>query len=153
MFVPPFTRIDLHAVDLHAEVHVHPASEARLAGDPHLLPLFDHIAFLQGYYPGFRTLDQQKFWDAKTREVVLDRVENVPPIRFFTPEERVLMEAICSHILPQDDRDAADRIPILPQIDKRLFDDTHDGYRFEDMPPDREAYRLGLRAIWLPAPG
>jgi hypothetical protein len=24
-----------------------------------------------GYYPGYRTLDQQKFWDAKTREVVL----------------------------------------------------------------------------------
>ncbi len=57
------------------------------------------------------------------------------------------MEAICRHILPQDDRDAAHTIPILPQIDKRLFEDTHDGYRFEDMPPDREAYRLGLQAI------
>jgi hypothetical protein len=100
-----------------------------------------------GYYPGFRTLDQQKFWDAKTREVVLDRVENVPPIRFFTAGEQALMEAICRHIVPQDDRDAAHTIPILPQIDKRLFDDTHDGYRFEDMPPDREAYRLGLQAI------
>jgi len=100
-----------------------------------------------GYYPGFHTLDQKKFWDAKTREVVVDRVENVPPIRFFNSEERVLMEALCSHILPQDDRDEAHTIPIVPQIDKRLFDDTHDGYRFEDMPPDREAYRLGLKAI------
>lgn len=100
-----------------------------------------------GYYPGFRTLDQKKFWDAKTREVVIDRVENVPPIRFFSPEEHASMEAICRHILPQDDRDEAHTIPIVPQIDKRLFDDTHDGYRFEDMPPDREAYRLGLQAI------
>ena len=25
------------------------------------------------YYPGFSTLRQQKFWDAKTREVILDR--------------------------------------------------------------------------------
>jgi Gluconate 2-dehydrogenase subunit 3 len=100
-----------------------------------------------GYYPGFRTLDQQKFWDAKTREVILDRVENVPPIRFFSAEEQALMEAVCRHIVPQDDRDAAHTIPILPQIDKRLYEDTHDGYRFEDMPPDREAYRLGLQAI------
>ena len=100
-----------------------------------------------GYYPGFHTLQQKKFWDAKTREVVVDRVENVPPIRFFNSGERALMEALCSHILPQDDRDEAHTIPIVPQIDKRLFDDEHDGYRFEDMPPDREAYRLGLRAI------
>lgn len=100
-----------------------------------------------GYYPGYRTLSQQKFWDAKTREVVLDRVHHVPPVRFFNPEERALMEAICRHIVPQDDRGESLRIPILPQIDKRLFDDSHDGYRFEDMPPDREAYRLGIQAI------
>jgi hypothetical protein len=37
-----------------------------------------------GYYPGYRTLGQQKFWDAKTREVVLARVHKIPPIRFFT---------------------------------------------------------------------
>jgi len=46
VFVPPFTRVDLHAVDLHAEVHVHAAGEASLAGNPHLLFLFDHVAFL-----------------------------------------------------------------------------------------------------------
>jgi hypothetical protein len=100
-----------------------------------------------GYYPGYSTLGQQNFWDAATRTVVLDRVYNVPPIRFFTPEEAHLMESICEHIIPQSDRDDSRRIPILPVIDKRLFDDTHDGYRFEKMPPDREAFRLGLRAI------
>jgi hypothetical protein len=100
-----------------------------------------------GYYPGFRTLDQQKFWEQRTREVVLDRVQNVPPIRFFSPEEAGLMNAICRHILPQDDRDPLHRIPILPWIDKRLYDNSHDGYRFENMPPDRDAYRLGLQAI------
>ncbi len=100
-----------------------------------------------GYYPGFRTLDQQKFWDAKTREVILDRVNNVPPIRFFSESEARLMEAICRHIIPQDDRDERTRIPIVPWIDKRLYDDSHDGYRFEDMPPDREAYRLGVQAV------
>ena len=100
-----------------------------------------------GYYPGFSTLRQQKFWDAKTREVILDRVNNVPEMRYFNAEEGCLLKAICDHILPQDDRDEAHKIPIAPQIDKRLHEDLHDGYRYEGMPPDREAFRLGLRAI------
>ncbi len=49
--------------------------------------------------------------------------------------------------MPQDDREPATRIPIAPQIDKRLYEDSHDGYRYEDMPPDREAFALGLQAI------
>lgn len=100
-----------------------------------------------GYYPGYRTLGQQKFWDAKTRDVVLARVHKIPPIRFFTPEEARLMEVICEHIIPQSDRDDDHRIPIVPQIDKRLFEGRSDGYRFEDMPSDQEGYRLGLRAM------
>lgn len=100
-----------------------------------------------GYYPSFHTLDQRNFWDARTREVILDRVHNVPAIRFFTADETKLMEAICRHLMPQDDRAPEIRIPIVPWIDKRLYDDTHDGYRFESMPPDRDAYRLGLQAV------
>jgi Gluconate 2-dehydrogenase subunit 3 len=71
----------------------------------------------------------------------------VPPIRFFSSEEALLLEAICARVLPQDDREELHKIPIVPQIDKQLFEDSHDGYRYEDMPPDREAYRLGLKAI------
>jgi hypothetical protein len=100
-----------------------------------------------GYYPGYHTLSQQKFWDAKTREVVLDRVRNVPPFRFFSEEQARLLHAVCDRVLPQDDRDGDHRIPIAPQIDKRLYEDRHDGYRYEDMPPDREAFALGLQAI------
>ena len=100
-----------------------------------------------GYYPRFKTLGQAKFWDAKTRDVVLERVNNVPAIRFFNAEQARLLEAICNRVLPQDDRDEAHRIPIVPQIDRRLYEDEHDGYRFEGMPPDREAFTLGLQAI------
>jgi hypothetical protein len=100
-----------------------------------------------GYYPGFSTLSQQKFWDAKTRQVILDRVDNVPEIRFFNAHQARLLEAICDRVIPQDDRDEAHRIPIAPQIDKRLFENSHDGYRYESMPPDREAFQLGLQAI------
>ncbi len=100
-----------------------------------------------GYYPGYQTLTQQACWDATTRAVILDRVNNVPTIRFFSADEARLLTAICDRALPQDDRDDAHKIPIVPVIDQRLHEDSHDGYQYEDMPSDREAYRLGLRAI------
>lgn len=100
-----------------------------------------------GYYPGFSTLAQQNFWDEATRNVVLRRVDEPPPIRFFTPDEARLLQAVIDRIIPQDDRDDAHKIPILNVIDDRLFHDRIDGYRYEDMPPDRDAHRLGLQAI------
>ena len=100
-----------------------------------------------GYYPGFQTLSQQAFWDEATRKVVLDRVEHVPPIRYFSSEETLLMQAVCDRLLPQDDRDEAHTIPVVNYIDERLYSGRIDGYRFTDMPPDHEAHRLGLQGI------
>jgi len=100
-----------------------------------------------GYYPGFSTLAQQRFWDEATRAVVLGRVQDIPPIRFFTPDEVRLLEAVLARVLPQDDRDEEHRIPLLPALDARLHAGIIDGYRYEGMPPDGEAHRLGLRAI------
>ena len=100
-----------------------------------------------GYYPGLSTLSQQKFWDAATREKVLARVHSTPAIRFFTQEEARLMETLAEHILPQDDRRASVRIPIVPRIDERLLKGSTPGYRFSKMPPDAEAHRLGFQAV------
>jgi hypothetical protein len=104
-----------------------------------------------GYYPGFSTLSQQHAWDEATRRKVLARVHDIPPIRFFKPEEARMMEILAAHILPQDDRMPGRRIPMVPRIDERLHTGRIDGYRFEKMPPDREAYRMGFRAIELMA--
>ena len=100
-----------------------------------------------GYYPNFHTLDQQNFWDAATRKVVLDRVHNVPPVRFFSPEEAQTMQAVVDRIVPQEDRSEATRIPILPHLDERLYLNRIEGFRYEDMPSDQEAYRLAIRAF------
>jgi hypothetical protein len=131
--------------------HVEPQTESEV--DPRLLPV-DPISGKPiapspqpGYYPGFSTLGQQDFWDEATRKVVLARVEQVPPIRFFTPDEERLMRAVCNRLLPQDDRDAAHKIPVINYIDDRLYNNRSDGYRYENMPPDPEAHRLGLQAI------
>ena len=107
------------------------------------LPPTDH----PGYYPGFSTLAQQAYWDAATREVVRQRVDETPPLRFFNAEEARFMGIVCDHLLPQDDRDLAHRIPVLPFIDERLHLGRTPGYRFESMPPDGDAYRLGMEAI------
>ena len=83
-----------------------------------------------GYYPEFNTLSQEAFWDEATRTVVLNRVQNTPPIRFFSADEARLMTAICDRLLPQDDRDEEHKIPIINIIDDRLFTGRIDGYRF-----------------------
>jgi hypothetical protein len=100
-----------------------------------------------GYYPGYSTLSQQKFWDEATRTLVLDRVANVPPMRFFTGDDERLFRAVVDRILPQDDRDEAHRIPVANMMDRDIYEGKIDGYRFEDMPPMQEAHRLGLQAI------
>lgn len=100
-----------------------------------------------GYYASFSTLLQKKVWDAATRDVVTARVELVPAIRFFSAEEAELLEAVMDRLLPQDDRAEDRTIPVLPVIDDRLFKNELNGFRYEDMPPDGEAYRLGIKAI------
>ncbi|MGH9582283.1 MAG: gluconate 2-dehydrogenase subunit 3 family protein [Bryobacteraceae bacterium] len=100
-----------------------------------------------GYYPDYSTMSQKAYWDAATRKLVEARIYHVPPIRFFTPGEQPTIEAVVDRILPQDDRLPEKKIPVLHFIDERLFEDIIDGYRFEDMPPDREAYRMGIQAI------
>ena len=118
----------------------------KLPVDPRSMQALEPTA-QPGYYPGFSTLGQESFWDAATREVVRKRVHEVPPLRFFNQEEARFMGILCDHLLPQGDRDADHRIPILPFIDERLFLGRTPGYRFESMPPDGEAYRLGMQAI------
>lgn len=100
-----------------------------------------------GYYPGYHTLSQQAFWDEATRHVVLKRVNEVPPIRFFTPEEHAVMLAVTNRLMPQDDRDETHKIPIVPFLDEKLHEDKISGYRYEKMPPQREAYRLFVKGV------
>ncbi|HZC07863.1 MAG TPA: gluconate 2-dehydrogenase subunit 3 family protein [Ktedonobacterales bacterium] len=100
-----------------------------------------------GYYPGFSTMSQQAFWDEATRNVVVHRVERVPPITFFSPDEAQVMQAVCDRVLPQDDRMPERRVPILNHIDERLASGRISGYRYDDMPPDPQAYQLAIKGI------
>jgi hypothetical protein len=99
------------------------------------------------FYPGFDVMTQQEHWDIATRELIQRRLYDVPPIRFFTEHEARTLAALVDRVLPQDDRPPEERIPIVPWIDQRCFNHIVDGWRFEDMPPDEEAWRLGLEGI------
>jgi hypothetical protein len=85
-------------------------------------------------------------WNEQTRRVVAQRIENPPERRYFTAGEWDTAAAIASRIIPQADRGDTP-VPIVPLIDQRLDENRGKGYRYEDMPSDREAWRLGIAAI------
>jgi hypothetical protein len=84
-------------------------------------------------------------WNDQTREVVGNRLDDVPPRRFLTPERWSLLEAISARLIPQPDREQP--VPITPWIDDMLHRNHAPGYRYADMPPMRDAWRQGLDAI------
>ena len=58
-----------------------------------------------------------------------------------------MLGAVIDRVMPQDDRAEERTIPILPILDERLYKNSLNGFRYEDMPPDQEAYRLAAKAI------
>jgi len=100
-----------------------------------------------GYYHGYSTMGQKRSWDHATRSALTERLEETPSIHFFSSQEASVLGAIIDRLMPQDDRSEAKTIPILPVIDERLYKNSLNGFRYEDMPPDQEAYRLGIKAI------
>jgi hypothetical protein len=100
-------------------------------------------------YPHFNVLDKWATadWDDQTREAIRRRLEEVPPIRFLTPDEVATLEAIVERIIPQPDRPTGEKIPIVPWIDEKLFENASDGYRFEVLPPQRQSWKLAIAGI------
>jgi hypothetical protein len=100
-----------------------------------------------GYYPGYSTMSQKAFWDETTRKLLTMRVEQPPSIRYFTADQARFWRTVFEHLIPQHDRTPNRRVPIVEPLDERLYQNRSIGYRFEKMPPDREAFRLGEQAI------
>jgi hypothetical protein len=98
-------------------------------------------------YPGYDVLDKWRSpsFDDPTRAAITHRLHAVPERRFFSEAEWRLMEAVAARLVPQPER--AQPIPITPWIDQRLAENRGEGFRFEHMPPMREAWRKGLFAL------
>ena len=95
-------------------------------------------------FPGFDVLAQSGTWDAATREVVLGRVNDVPEIKFFSRAEERAARALVDLLLAQD---REPRVPVVELVDARLAARDGDGYRYEEMPEDGEAWRASLAAL------
>ncbi|MGZ4277602.1 MAG: gluconate 2-dehydrogenase subunit 3 family protein [Solirubrobacteraceae bacterium] len=93
---------------------------------------------MHGRYPDYDVLAGARHWDAVTREVVLARVDRVPPRRFFDAAEFACLCAWCDVVLAQD---AEPRIPVMSFVDAKLHDGRLDGFQHAGMPDDRDTWR------------
>ncbi len=81
-----------------------------------------------------------------TRRVLIERL-NAPPRQptFFTADEFALLQAVCDRLIPQDNRPAP--INIAGGIDERLTQNKSNGWRYDTMPADSDAYKQGLAGM------
>jgi hypothetical protein len=98
-------------------------------------------------YPDYDVLAKRHTpsWNEKTRRVIDQRLAVPREPRFLSSEEFRTLDAVCARIVPQP----ATRppIPVAALIDNKLFEHKRDGYRDSRLPPLREAWQRGLRAL------
>jgi hypothetical protein len=97
-----------------------------------------------GRFPDYDVLEQAHHWDEKTRELVVGRVESVPPFKFFSEDEIRVLQPFVDVVMAQDDEP---RIPVLNFIDERYATGARDGYRYFVLPDDDELWRLVARGL------
>ena len=112
-------------------------------------------------YPGYDVLDKRDTpsWNEKTREVIAHRLATPSEPRFFDGKEWAMVQAVADRIVPQPSRGERGRdgngeaIPVAGLVDTKLLENHQDGYRNAKMPPQREAWKRGLRALDAEAHG
>jgi hypothetical protein len=92
-------------------------------------------------FPGFDVLGQARHWDRVTSEAVLARTGPVPELKFFTDEEQACARALLNLLTGQDQPGDDLGVPVLEMVDSRLAAGETDGWRYEDMPEDGQAWR------------
>jgi hypothetical protein len=97
-----------------------------------------------GRYPDYDVLENTENWDEATRRVVTARLDPPGPLRFFTAQEEPTLRAFCDVLLAQD---SEPRVPVVELVDEKLAAGRLDGYEYEDMPNDRQTWRLVLQGL------
>jgi hypothetical protein len=95
----------------------------------------------RGRFPGFDVLDSVDVWDQVTAGVVLARLSVSESLAFFTQHEASVAGPLLDVLLAQD---CEPRVPVLALIDARLAATETDGWHFDDMPEDGQAWRDSL---------
>lgn len=98
----------------------------------------------RGRFPGYDVLDEVDRWDDVTAGVVLARLAPTTDLSFFTTAENAAAGALCDLLLHQD---GEPRVPVVALIDGRLATGETDGWHYDDLPPDGQAWRDTLRFL------
>lgn len=98
----------------------------------------------RGRFPGYDVLGEVRRWDSLTAGVVLARLMPASTLAFFTPEENAIAGPLCDLLLAQD---CEPRIPVVAMIDIRLARGESDGWHYDDLPEDAQAWRDTLHAL------
>ncbi|UUL77528.1 gluconate 2-dehydrogenase subunit 3 family protein [Pseudarthrobacter sp. Fe7] len=97
-----------------------------------------------GRYPGFSTLAQARHWDPVTAAAVQARMGLPPNDRFFSPAEEAAARALFDQLL---DQQSEPRVPVVNMVDARLAEEETDGWHYDNMPRDGDAWRASLAAL------
>ncbi len=97
-----------------------------------------------GRYPDYDVLASASDWDEATRKVVIARLGPAAELCVLHGGAAPTLRAFCDVLLAQD---AEPRVPVVEMIDEKLAGGRLDGYEYEDMPDDRETWRLVLRGL------
>jgi hypothetical protein len=92
-------------------------------------------------FPGFDVMDQAPHWDEVTRDLVASRLAEHPTKKFFNNIEGRCARFLLDLLTGQQDEP---RIPVLEMVDARLAAGETDGWRYDDMPEDGQAWRDSL---------
>jgi gluconate 2-dehydrogenase subunit 3-like protein len=95
-------------------------------------------------YPGFDPISQASKWDPVTAELVLGRLAPPPAFTFFTAGEQPDVTVLADLLTGQR---AEQLVPVAQLIDQRLAAGETDGWRYEDMPEDGQAWRDSLAGL------
>ena len=98
-----------------------------------------------GRYPDYDVFDAAASWDAATAKVIEERMaKGSRRLEFFTEEEEPTLRAFCDVVVAQD---GEPRVPVVEMVDEKLAAGRLDGYQYDDMPDDREVWRVVLRGL------
>ncbi|MEO6944205.1 MAG: gluconate 2-dehydrogenase subunit 3 family protein [Lacisediminihabitans sp.] len=95
-------------------------------------------------FPGFDVTTQSQNWDDVTRATVMSRMEAAPEPHFFSEKEQVTASALLDQLLYQREDP---RIPVMQMVDARLASHETDGWHYETMPTDDQAWRDSLAGL------
>ncbi len=98
----------------------------------------------RGRFPGFDVLAEVDRWDDVTAGVVLARLAPTTDLSFFTLAEDAVARPLFDLLMAQD---GEPRVPVVALVDARLATDETDGWRYDDMPPDPDAFRQTFAAL------